>query len=92
MVRGLPSLVAGDKLAGEGGESVEIPDFKDFLASLDQDTVSGIMLDANNAAKIAQNADLLCEEDRPGLQVLSMSYQVSLGLLAVYHKWLEQQL
>ena len=50
------------------------------------------MKDANNAAKVIQDTELVCEEDRPALHTLGVSYQVSLGLLAVYHKWLEQQL
>lgn len=71
---------------------MKFPDFRDFLASLDEETVSGIMKDANNAAKVIQDTELICEEDRPALHTLGVSYQVSLGLLAVYHKWLEQQL
>lgn len=71
---------------------MNLPPFEDFLASLDPDTISGIMKDASNAAKVVYDTPLAVESDRIPLQVLSISYQVSLEVLAVYHKWLEQEL
>ena len=68
-----------------------MPHFQEFMASLDSETVSGIMRDANKAMKIAAEQDVH-RENVPGLQLLSASYQISLELLAVYHKWLEQHL
>ena len=69
-----------------------LPDFQDFMASLDPDTVAGIMKDANIAMKTVSERQDVRPENIPGLQLLSGSYQVSLELLAVYHKWLEQNL
>lgn len=68
-----------------------IPAFQEFLTCMDAETISGIMNDANNAMELVheQNVD---RENIPGLQLLSASYQISLELLAVYHKWLEQYL
>ncbi len=71
---------------------MNLPPFQDFLASLDAATISGIMKDANNAAKISANVPLIFEGDRVPCQILSISYQISLEVLAVYHKWLEQSL
>lgn len=71
---------------------MDFPDFQDFLASLEPDTISGIMGDANRAAKAMNNVDFEHKEDLPALQTLSISYQTSLELLAVYHKWLSQYL
>ena len=69
-----------------------LPPFEQFMASLDPETVSGIMRDANNAAKIAASTDGINPLNVPGLQAQAMSFQVALELLAVYHKWLEQEL
>ena len=66
------------------------PPFEEFINALDSDTVAGIMKDANNAAKLIDPQELHFSEDAPALQALSQSFQVSLELLAVYHKWLEQ--
>lgn len=71
---------------------MNLPPFEDFLATLDPDTISGIMGDANNAAKIVSSTPLADERDKIPLQVSSISYQVALEVLAVYHKWLEQAL
>ena len=71
---------------------MQFPSFDDFMATLSPDTVAGIMGDANAASRLVKPAKLTYPEDAAGLQVLSISFQVSLELLAVYHKWLEQQL
>lgn len=71
---------------------MDIPPFQEFMASLDSDTIAGIMKDANNAAKVVEETANISPESIPGLQIQSISFQVSLELLAVYHKWLEQQL
>ena len=68
-----------------------IPDFQEFVASIDSAVISNILKDGNNAFKLVseQKAN---SENIPGLQILTASYQISLELLAVYHKWLEQYL
>lgn len=71
---------------------MEFPDFRDFLATLDDATISAIMRDANNGAKLVSPEFLIDPQSAPGIQVLAISYQVSLEVLAAYHKWLEQQL
>ena len=71
---------------------MNLPPFEDFLATLDPDTISAIMGDASNAAKVVSNTPLADERDKFPLQVMSISYQVALEVLAVYHKWLEQEL
>lgn len=71
---------------------MNLPPFEDFLASMDPDTIAGIMKDASNASKAVYKTPLSVESDRLPLQVLSISYQVALEVLAVYHKWLEQEL
>lgn len=71
---------------------MNLPPFEDFLSSLDPDIISGVMGDANNAAKIIEEIQLSNEQSRIPLQILSISYQVSLEILAVYHRWLEQEL
>lgn len=68
-----------------------MPDFQDFMATLDGETISSIMKDANNAMKLAEMQDINCESI-PGAQLLSASFQIALELLAIYHKWLEKQL
>lgn len=78
--------------AEKGGEILNLPPFEDFLATLDPDTISGIMGDANQAAKSVNRVSLADQSDKVPLQVLSISYQTALELLAVYHKWLEQNL
>lgn len=71
---------------------MQLPDFSDFLNTLDSDTISSIMKDANIAAKLVTENTYVLESNKLGLQMLSISYQMSLTLLAVYHKWLEQSL
>ncbi len=71
---------------------MNLPPFEDFLATLDPDTVSGIMGDASNAANVIGNTLLADERDKVPLQILGISYQIALEVLAVYHKWLEQEL
>lgn len=68
------------------------PDFQDFLASLGPETIAGIMKDANNAMKLAEEHDAVDPQNIPGLQLLSASFQMALELLAVYHKWLSKAL
>lgn len=87
-----PSPLCGRIRTEKGGGTMAFPDFQDFIVSLEPDTVSGIMGDANRAAKAMRNVDLANKEDLPAAQVLSISYQTSLELLAVYHQWLSQYL
>lgn len=68
-----------------------IPDFQEFINSIDAKTISGIMKDANNAMGLVPEQDIN-HENIPGLQLLSASYLVSPELLVVYHKWLERYL
>ena len=67
-----------------------LPSFEEFISTLDKDTISGIMKDANNAAKLVLETPVSDPQDLPGLQIQSVAFQISLELLAVYHKWLEQ--
>ena len=69
---------------------MELPSFQEFIDSLDKETISGIMKDANNAAKLVLGTPVSDPQDLPGLQIQSVAFQISLELLAVYHKWLEQ--
>lgn len=68
------------------------PDFRDFLAQLTQDQVTGIMGDAQNAAKLMENMEFTNPDDLGPAQVQAISYQTALGLLALYHTWLEKEL
>lgn len=70
---------------------MEFPKFTDFLATLDNETIAGIIKDGNNAAKIAAEAPDILDESRLGLENHSAAFLVSLALLATYHKWLERQ-
>lgn len=70
---------------------MDLPSFTDFLATLDCDTVAGIMKDANNAAKLVKAENLIDPQDEGPLQVQSLCWQTALELLAVYHQWLQQQ-
>lgn len=67
-----------------------LPPFQEFLASLDKETLAGIMRDAGEAAKLVLDDPKNDPRDIPDLQVRSMALQTSLEVLAVYHKWLEQ--
>ena len=69
---------------------MELPSFQEFLASLDKETLSGIMNDAGEAAKLVLEDPKHDPRDIPALQVRSMALQTALEVLAVYHKWLEQ--
>lgn len=69
---------------------MQLPSFQDFLSTLTPDIITGIMQDANHAAKLVDPSKLTYAQDMAGMQILSISFQVSLELLAVYHKWLEQ--
>ena len=71
---------------------MEFPDFRDFLASLTADQVSGIMHDAQNAAKLMQKTEFIDPADAGPAQIQAIAYQTSLGLLALYHTWLEREL
>lgn len=68
------------------------PDFRDFLAQLTQEQVTGIMGDAQNASKLMENIDFLNPDDLGPAQVQAISFQTALGLLALYHTWLEKEL
>ena len=69
---------------------MEMPSLQEFIDSLDKETISGIMKDANNAAKLVLETPVSDPQDLPGLQIQSIAFQISLELLAVYRKWLEQ--
>ena len=71
---------------------MEFPDFRDFLASLTADQVSGIMHDAQHAAKLMQETEFIDPADAGPAQIQAIAYQTSLGLLALYHTWLEREL
>ncbi len=70
---------------------MDIPPFAEFIDSLDSHTVSGIMKDANIAAKLVESQQLLDPDDLIPLQVQSIAWQTALGLLGAYHTWLAQQ-
>ena len=70
---------------------MDIPSFSEFIATLDRETVAGIMKDADIAAKSVKAEDLLDPRDVTALQIQSLCWQSTLGLLAVYHEWLRQQ-
>ena len=73
-----------------GGEKMNLPSFTEFLATLNHETVAGIMKDANNAAKLVKAEDLLDPFDEGPLQLQSLCWQTAVELLAVYHEWLRQ--
>ena len=52
---------------------MEFPDFRDFLASLTADQVSGIMHDAQNAAKLMQETEFIDPADAGRRQGHSMA-------------------
>ena len=70
---------------------MNIPSFTEFLATLDHETVAGIMKDANIAAKSIKPEDLLDPCNVTSAQIQSLCFQSALELLAVYHEWLRQQ-
>lgn len=70
---------------------MNIPSFTEFLATLDSETIAGIMKDANIAAKAVKPEDLLNPSDAVALQIQGLCFQSALELLAVYHEWLRQQ-
>ena len=62
-------------------------DFQDFIASLDEETVLGIVDDAN------LKASQIREDTPPGASYLGnqigvVSFTIALELLGCYHKWL----
>lgn len=71
---------------------MNLPDFSDFLNTLDAETISDILKDANTKAADVEKTKGIHAESVPGLQVQSISLTISLELLAAYHKWLEQEL
>ena len=62
------------------------------MDSLDSDTISGILKDANRVDQIIPVESLDVPESLDKYQDLLRSFQISFELLAVYHKWLEKQL
>ena len=70
---------------------MDLPSFTEFMATLDHETISGIMKDANNASKLVKAEDLLNPDDVVGAQTQSFCWQSALELLAVYHEWLRRQ-
>ena len=71
---------------------MNLPSFAEFLATLNHETVAGIMKYANNAAKLVKAEDLLDPFDEGPLQLQSLCWQTAVELLAVYHEWLRRQL
>lgn len=69
---------------------MDFPDFNDFLATLDKETISGIMKDARIAADVPLEVDLRYPERLAEDQMLAAGFQSALGLLASYHIWLSQ--
>lgn len=65
-------------------------DFRDFVASITQEDVSAIMLDA---ADKANNLKSLLGNDPAslGTQIGAISYTVALELLGLYHHWLGEE-
>ncbi len=69
---------------------MEFPPFEAFMDSLDGPTISGILKDASRVDRIVSTEPLDFPENSDKYQDLFRSFQISLELLAVYHKWLEQ--
>lgn len=71
---------------------LNIGNFNDFIATLTQDTLEQIAADAN--LKLSQARDAVDSSDPSfvGTQISALSLTISLELLGLYHKWLEQQL
>ena len=71
---------------------LNIGNFNDFIATLTQDTLEQIAADAN--LKLSQARDAMDSSDPSfvGTQISALSLTISLELLGLYHKWLEQQL
>lgn len=71
---------------------MDIGNFNDFLDSITQETVEQIANDANIKAQQTRG-DMSPNDPRfIGTQVGALSFTISLELLGLYHKWLEQQL
>lgn len=64
--------------------------FDDFLASLTEDDYMRIAEDANNAAAEAKAET--AKENKFGLgeQIGSFNFSLTLGLLRLYHEWLQK--
>lgn len=69
---------------------MDFPDFNDFLATLDKETIAGIMKDARLAAGVPLEVDLKYPAGLAEDQMLAIGFQSALGLLASYHLWLAQ--
>ena len=68
----------------------ELKDFNDFLESISIEDAAAIMDDANyKAAEIRKNSPPN-DPTRFGDQIGAISYTITLELLGLYHKWLEQ--
>lgn len=70
---------------------MNIGNFNDFLATLTPETIEQIARDAN--LKLSQAREGLSPIDPTfiGTQISAISLTISLELLGLYHKWLEQQ-
>lgn len=67
-----------------------LPPFQDFMSTLDEKTLSGIMNDASNTEALVQNIPGLNPENLSRNQRRAESLIIALELLGCYHKWLEQ--
>lgn len=70
---------------------MEFPSFAEFLATIDLDTIAGIMQDAKKTADTIDPAASLDTWESLPIRIQSLCWQTSLELLAVYHEWLRQQ-
>lgn len=64
------------------------PDFHDFLASLDRESIEAIFTDAKDKAEsvVVPGTPAL------GNQVTAISFTIALELLASYHAWISKEL
>lgn len=71
---------------------MHIGDFNDFANSISPEAVEAICNDAN--MKVQQMREDSNPKNRTyfGNQLFMLSYTVSIELLGLYHKWLEEQL
>lgn len=64
---------------------MKYPDFQDFLHTLTPEKMGGIFVDAKQKCEQTAAFD-------SGGQIISMSWTISLELLALYHIWVEEYL
>ncbi len=62
-----------------------LPNFQEFLATLSPETITEIMEDAKSKCEASESFG-------PGGQICSISWTVSLELLALYHVRLQESL